>query len=115
MAKNRCGQSGQLTLNWLYLKNELMELIEFLHAGTNSHKLKSDGKYLEWAWSKNRYSQSGDGTLKLNVSEEWIDGINWFLKQKGLKLVFRPCPDLQLMIKFASKKYPPNTKDLIAS
>ena len=22
--------------------------------------------------------QSGDGTLKLTVSAEWIDGINWF-------------------------------------
>ena len=27
---------------WLYLKNEQMELIEFLHAGTNSYKLKDD-------------------------------------------------------------------------
>ena len=28
---------------------------------------------------KNGYGQSGDGTLKLTVSEEWTDRINWFL------------------------------------
>ena len=27
---------------------------------------------------KNGSGQSGDGTLKLNVSEKWIDGINWY-------------------------------------
>ena len=30
------------------------------------------------AWSKNECGQSGDGTLKLTVSEEWPDRINWF-------------------------------------
>ena len=28
--------------NWLHLKNELMELTDFLHDGTNSHKLIGD-------------------------------------------------------------------------
>ena len=28
---------------------------------------------------KNKCDQSGDGTLKLTVSEEWTDGINLFL------------------------------------
>ena len=38
--------------NWLYLKKELIELTDFLHAGTISHKLKDDWKFLGWAWSK---------------------------------------------------------------
>ena len=37
---------------WLYLKNENMELTDFLQAGTNSCKVKGDGKRLGWAWSK---------------------------------------------------------------
>ena len=45
-----------------------------MHAGTNSHKLKDDGHSMV----KNGCGQSGDGTLKLTVSEEWTDRINWF-------------------------------------
>ena len=41
MIKNGCGQSGVWTLK-LYVKNELMELTDFLHVGTISHKLKGD-------------------------------------------------------------------------
>ena len=36
----------------LYLKNEQLELADFLHADTNSHKLKGDWKFSGWAWSK---------------------------------------------------------------
>ena len=36
----------------MYLKNELMELTDFLHAGTNSHKLKGDQNFFIWAWLK---------------------------------------------------------------
>ena len=43
-----------------------------MHAGTNSHKLKDDGHSMV----KNGCGQSGDGTLKLTVYEEWINGIN---------------------------------------
>ena len=28
---------------------------------------------------ENGCGQSGHGTLKLTVSQEWIDGMNWFL------------------------------------
>ena len=28
--------------------------------------------------ARNGYGQSGHGTLKLAVSQEWIDGMNWF-------------------------------------
>ena len=55
-----------------------MELTDFLHAGTNSHKLKGDWNLLGWNIVKNGCGQSSDGTLKLSVSEEWTDGINWF-------------------------------------
>ena len=63
--------------NWLYLQNEQMELTNFLHAGTNSHKLRDDWKF--WGdLGKNGSSQFVDGTLKLTVSEEWTDERNWF-------------------------------------
>ena len=29
-----------------------MELTDFLHASTSSHKLKGDIKFLGWVWSK---------------------------------------------------------------
>ena len=54
------------------------------------------------------------GILKLTVSVEWTDGINWFLILNHLKLVFWP-PDSYLMIKLAPKKYPPKTKYTDAS
>ena len=34
------------------VKKELMELTDFLHAGTVSHKLKGDQNFLGWAESK---------------------------------------------------------------
>ena len=55
-----------------------MELTDFLHAGRNSLKLKGDWKSLGWAWSKNGHGQYSDRTLKLTLSEERTDGINWF-------------------------------------
>ena len=36
----------------LYLKNELMELTYFLHAGANSGKLKVISILFMWKWSK---------------------------------------------------------------
>ena len=42
-----------------------MDVTGFLHAGTNSHKLKGDG-------------ESDDGALKLPVFKEWTDRGNWF-------------------------------------
>ena len=33
-------------LNWMYPKNELMKATDFLHAGTNSRKVKDDWKFL---------------------------------------------------------------------
>ena len=38
--------------NLLYLKNKQMETTEFLHAGTDSRKLKDNWKFSGWAWSK---------------------------------------------------------------
>ena len=38
--------------NWLYLKTELMEWTELLHAGTNSGKLKVILMIFEWACSE---------------------------------------------------------------
>ena len=49
-----------------------MELTDFLHADTNSCKLKSVVGIKECG-------QPGKGTLKLTLSEEWTDGITNFL------------------------------------
>ena len=35
-----------------YMNNEQMELTDFLHAGTNSSKLKVTQKFFGWEWSK---------------------------------------------------------------
>ena len=53
--------------------------LNFLHAGTNSRKLKDDWNFLGWVRPKNTCSHSGDGTLKLTVSDEWADGWTYFL------------------------------------
>ena len=34
------------------LKNEQIELTDFLHTDTNLRKLKGDWKFLGWVWSK---------------------------------------------------------------
>ena len=65
-------------LNWFYFKNELLELTDFFHAGTISHKLKADQNLCVWTFVKNGCGQSGHGTLKLTVSQKWKDGIKWF-------------------------------------
>ena len=56
-----------------------MELNNFLHAGTNSWKLKDDWKFWGVGIVKNGSGQSGDRTLKLTVSKEWTIGITDFL------------------------------------
>ena len=38
-------------LNWLYLKNELMEWTDFLYADANSRKLKVISIIFWWVWS----------------------------------------------------------------
>ena len=55
-----------------------MKLTDLLHADTTSHKLKVGWKFLMVSMVKNGCDQSGDRTVKMTVSEEWIDGIDWF-------------------------------------
>ena len=38
--------------NWLYLKNEQMDLTDFLHVDTDPQKLKAEQKFIGWTWSK---------------------------------------------------------------
>ena len=63
--------------NWLYIKNEQMELTDFLQGGTNLYKLKGDWKFMV-LHGKNGCDQSDDGTQKLAVSEQWTGGVNLF-------------------------------------
>ena len=55
--KNGCGQSGLWTQFECISRMNQMDVTGFLHAGTNSHKLKGDG-------------ESDDGALKLPVFKE---------------------------------------------
>ena len=52
MVKNGYGQYDLWTLKLTYLKNEQIELTDFLHSGTNSCKLKADQKSIGWELSK---------------------------------------------------------------
>ena len=45
---------------------------------TNLLKLKVGPEIFGVGMVKNGCEQSGQGTLKLTVSQEWIDGMNWF-------------------------------------
>ena len=49
-----------------------------MHVDANSWKSKVDQKMFGRAWSKNECGESGQETLDLTVSQEWIDEINWF-------------------------------------
>ena len=49
-----------------------------MHVDTKLHKLKGLSKRFWLGFVRNWSGQSGLGTLKLAVSQEWIDGINWF-------------------------------------
>ena len=55
-----------------------MELTDFLHAGTNSCKLKGASKFLAWEWSKMCVASLVMGLI-LTVSKIWTDGITNFL------------------------------------
>ena len=61
-------------LNQLYLQKKLMKWSDFLHADTNLQKLKTNWIFFvqKLVWSL--WSQDS----KIAVSQEWIDGINWF-------------------------------------
>ena len=54
-----------------------MEVIDFLHAGTNSCKIKVLQNF-EVGMVTNGCCQSGDGTLQLTVNKDWTDGITDF-------------------------------------
>ena len=43
----------------------------------DSQKLKADQKFIGWAWSN--MVVASVVTLKLTVSQNWTDGITWFL------------------------------------
>ena len=49
-----------------------------MHVDTNSQKLKVDWKVLGGAGLKNKCGQSGLWPLKLTVSQEKTNGLNWF-------------------------------------
>ena len=64
-------------INYISRTNKWNSLI-FLHVDTNSHKLKVDQKKFWIGVARNGSGQSGHRTLKLAVSQERMDGMNWF-------------------------------------
>ena len=49
-----------------------------LNIDTNLHRLKVNQNIFALGMAKNGCGQFGHGTLKLTVSQEWNDGMNWF-------------------------------------
>ena len=68
MVKDKCGQSGLGTLKLTYLKNELIEWTDFVHADANSEKLKVDSMILWVDVVKNGHGRLLHETLKSAVS-----------------------------------------------
>ena len=65
-----------ILINHIYRTNQWNSLI-FLHVDANSHKLI--WQKIFWVGVvRDGCGQSGQGTLKLTVSQEWIDEMNWF-------------------------------------
>ena len=62
----------QLTIS----PEQINEIAWFLHVDTNSHKLKVDQKFLGWTWSEMGVTSLVHRTLKLTISQEWVDGMN---------------------------------------
>ena len=63
-----------IIINHISRKNQWSTLI-FLHVDRSSHRVKVDQKDFWMGMIKNACGQSDHGTLKLTVSEEWIDRI----------------------------------------
>ena len=67
--------------NWLYLKNELMEWTDVLHAAANSAKLRKAKSYFIDFWVgmvRNERGRLLHETLKSAVSKEWVYELGWF-------------------------------------
>ena len=65
-------------LNQPFLQNKSMKQPYFLHVETNLQKLKVDQTFFWLCMARNGCGKSGLWTLKLIVSQEWTNGINWF-------------------------------------
>ena len=63
---------------FLYLKNELMNWVGFLHADTYSEKSKVALIFFWAGIIKNRCLYLVHRTLKSAISRKWIDKLSWF-------------------------------------
>ena len=61
-----------------YLKNEQMEWNDFLHADTDSQKLKADQKFAGLAWSEMGVASLVTGLENWLYLKNGTDGIDWF-------------------------------------
>ena len=65
-------------LNYLFLQNKLMRQPHFFACQCKFTKIKSWLRIFWLVMVKNRCGQFSLWTLKLNLSEDWTDGINCF-------------------------------------
>ena len=65
-------------LNQLFLEKQIDEAASFFACWYKLIKIKIRSNYFWLGMVKNGYGQSSLWTLKLTVSQEWTDGINWF-------------------------------------
>ena len=64
-------------LDQVFLQKNSMKTVSFLACWYKFTKIKGWLKTFCLDMVKNWYGQSGPWTLKLTVSQEWIDGMNW--------------------------------------
>ena len=75
MVENKCGQPGLWTLKLTVSQQRDDETNWFFACFYNFTQIKGWLKVFGVNMVKNRFEQSGEGTLKFTVSEEWTDGM----------------------------------------
>ena len=75
MVENKCGQPGLWTLKLTVSQQRDDETNWFFACFYNFTQIKGWLKVFGVNMFKNRFEQSGEGTLKFTVSEEWTDGM----------------------------------------
>ena len=79
LGRNALNQSDCRIFKSIISPEQINETASFLACWYKFTKLKSWVKIFWFGMVKNGYDQSVLWTLKFTVSQEWTEGINWFL------------------------------------
>ena len=67
------------SVNQIISQEQIDETASFFACWNKFTKIKSSSTIFCFGMVENECGQSGHGTLKLAVSQEWTGGINWYL------------------------------------